>query len=77
MPRDMFTDVVDPSIKMGSKAWYTVPLTMAARGDDRRGAGHRSADGGGCPSDAAIDDGVRGGGATAPATAAAATAAAG
>ncbi|MBA3272054.1 MAG: hypothetical protein H0T71_16240, partial [Acidobacteria bacterium] len=28
MPRDMFGDVVDPSIKMGSKAWYTVPLTM-------------------------------------------------
>ena len=28
MPRDMFGDVVDPSIKMGNKAWYTVPLTM-------------------------------------------------
>ena len=28
MPRDMFGDVVDPSIKMGNKMWYTVPLTM-------------------------------------------------
>jgi len=28
VPRDMFGDIVDPSIKMGSKAWYTVPLTM-------------------------------------------------
>src|SRR6186997_2430115 len=24
----MFGDVVDPSIKMGNKMWYTVPLTM-------------------------------------------------
>jgi len=28
VPRDMFGDVVDPSIKMGNKMWYTVPLTM-------------------------------------------------
>ena len=28
MPKDMFGDVVDPSIKMGNKMWYTVPLTM-------------------------------------------------
>ena len=28
MPRDMFGDVVDPSIKMGNKSWYTVALTM-------------------------------------------------
>ncbi|MEW6320733.1 MAG: energy transducer TonB, partial [Acidobacteriota bacterium] len=32
MPRDMFGDVVDPSIKMGNKAWYTVPLTMLIEG---------------------------------------------
>ena len=32
MPKDMFGDVVDPSIKMGSKAWYTVPLTMLLEG---------------------------------------------
>jgi hypothetical protein len=28
VPRDMFGDVVDPSVKMGNKMWYTVPLTM-------------------------------------------------
>ena len=28
VPKDMFGDVVDPSIKMGNKMWYTVPLTM-------------------------------------------------
>ena len=28
MPRDMFHDVVDPSIKVGSKKWYTVPLSI-------------------------------------------------
>jgi hypothetical protein len=25
----MFGDVVDPSIKVGSKKWYTVPLSIA------------------------------------------------
>ena len=29
MPRDMFGDVVDPSIKVGSQKWYTVPLSIA------------------------------------------------
>ena len=28
MPRDMFGDVVDPSIKVGTRAWYTVPLSI-------------------------------------------------
>ncbi len=30
MPREMFGDVVDPSIKVGSQAWYTVPLSILA-----------------------------------------------
>ena len=30
MPRDMFGDVVDPSVKVGSQAWYTVPLSILA-----------------------------------------------
>ena len=29
MPRDMFGDVVDPWIKVGSQKWYTVPLSIA------------------------------------------------
>ena len=28
MPRDMFGDVVNPSIKIGSQKWYTVPLSV-------------------------------------------------
>ena len=28
MPRDMFGDIVEPSIKVGSKKWYTVPLSI-------------------------------------------------
>ena len=28
MPRDMFGDVVDPSIKVGSRSRYTVPLSI-------------------------------------------------
>ena len=28
MPRDLFGDVVSPSIKIGSKKWYTVPLSF-------------------------------------------------
>ncbi len=30
MPREMFGDVVDPSIKVGSQKWYTVPLSIIA-----------------------------------------------
>ena len=30
MPRDMFGDVVTPSIKVGSQKWYTVPLSIIA-----------------------------------------------
>ena len=28
MPRDMFGDIVEPSIKVGSQKWYTVPLSI-------------------------------------------------
>ncbi|MEQ1869960.1 MAG: hypothetical protein ABL961_08040, partial [Vicinamibacterales bacterium] len=30
MPRDMFGDVVNPSVKVGSRSWYTVPLSIVA-----------------------------------------------
>ena len=29
MPRELFGDVVDPSIKVGGQKWYTVPLSIA------------------------------------------------
>ena len=75
MPRDMFGDVVDPSIKMGNKMWYTVPLTMLIQATCSGGDRHRPADGRGSPADAAIDDGVRGGAAAAAAAPAAPAAA--
>ena len=28
MPKDLFGDVVEPSIKVGSQAWYTVPVSI-------------------------------------------------
>ena len=28
MPRDMFGDIVDPSVKVGTRSWYTVPLSI-------------------------------------------------
>ena len=28
MPREMFSDVSDPTIKLGTKQWYTVPLSI-------------------------------------------------
>jgi len=28
VPRDLFGDVVNPSIRIGSKKWYTVPLSF-------------------------------------------------
>ncbi len=30
MPREMFGDVVETSIKLGSQKWYTVPLSILA-----------------------------------------------
>jgi periplasmic protein TonB len=30
MPRDLFGDVSDPSVRVGSRKWYTVPLSLAA-----------------------------------------------
>ena len=30
MPRDMFGDVTNPSVKVGSQAWYTVPVSILA-----------------------------------------------
>src|SRR5688500_18380897 len=30
MPRELFGDVTDPSITVGSRKWYTVPLSLAA-----------------------------------------------
>jgi protein TonB len=29
MPRDLFGDVIDPSVRVGSRKWYTVPLSLA------------------------------------------------
>ena len=73
MPREMFGDVVEPSIKLGSQKWYTVPLSILAH-VVLFGAviiipldGHRRA------ADAADDDGVRGPAAAATTTPAAAS----
>lgn len=30
MPRDLFGDVTDPSVRVGNRKWYTVPLSLAA-----------------------------------------------
>ena len=30
MPRDMFGDVTDPTVRVGSQKWYTVPLSILA-----------------------------------------------
>ena len=29
MPKDMFRDIVDPTVKVGSQQWYTVPVSIA------------------------------------------------
>lgn len=29
MPRDLFGDVTDPSVRVGSRKWYTVPVSLA------------------------------------------------
>ena len=28
MPKDMFRDIVDPTVKVGSQQWYTVPVSI-------------------------------------------------
>ena len=30
MPREMFGDIVEPSVKVGGQKWYTVPLSIVA-----------------------------------------------
>ena len=30
MPREMFVDIVDPTVKVGNRSWYTVPVSIAA-----------------------------------------------
>ena len=74
MPRDMFGDVVDPSIKMGNKMWYTVPLTMLIQAAVVAALIIVPLMAMGCPADAAVDDGVCCGTAAAAAATAAATA---
>ncbi len=76
MPRDMFGDIVDPSVKVGTRAWYTVPLSIIVHTAGTRGGCDHPADGRGRASDAALDDGVCCGAAAAPATASSAAAAA-
>ena len=53
MPRDMFGDIVEPSIKVGSKEWYTVPLSIIVHTVIIGGGDHHPADGGRCAADAA------------------------
>ena len=70
----MFNDVVDPQIKVGGQKWYTVPLSMLRPHGHHCGHHHHPADGDGRDARGAVDDGLRGGAATA--TTPAATAAA-
>ena len=30
MPRDIFGEVANPTVKLGSQAWYTVPVSILA-----------------------------------------------
>ena len=77
MPRDMFGDVVDPSIKMGNKMWYTVPLTMLIQATVVAALVIVPLMATGALPTRALDDGVRGGAAAATAAAAPAAAARG
>ena len=73
MPRDMFGDVVNPSIRVGSQKRYTVPLSILVHVVIiARGADHPP-DGDGHPADSAVDDGVRRRAAAATASTAAAS----
>ena len=53
MPRDMFGDIVEPSIKVGSQKWYTVPLSIIVHTVIIGAVDHHSADGGRRAADAA------------------------
>ena len=75
MAREMFGDVVEPSIKVGSQKWYTVPLSIIVHTAIIGAVDHHPADGCRRAADAAVDDGVRRGAPAAAPTAASATAA--
>ena len=75
VPRDMFGDVVDPSIKVGGQKWYTVPLSILVHTVLIAGRHHHSPAGGRCAARGAVDDGVRGCAAAAPAAPSAAASA--
>ena len=66
VPREMFGDVVDPSVKVGTKQWYTVPLsflvhTVVSACPHRDPVARERRD-----PDTAVGDGLRGGAAAAP-----------
>ena len=71
----MFGDIVDPSVKVGTQQWYTVPVSILVHTAAVLALIVHPVDGGRRAADAAVDAGVRGCAATA-ATAATATAAA-
>ena len=35
MPRDLFGDVTRPSVSIGNRKWYTVPVSLALPFGDR------------------------------------------
>ena len=76
MPREekMFSDVVDPSVKVGNQQWYTVPLSVLVHTAGYRRHRHHSAPGRRHSADATVDAGVRGGAAAATSTATSAAA---
>ena len=71
MPREMFGEVSDPTIRVGTKQWYTVPLSILAHIRDHRRPDRDSAAGVGHDSDAAVGAGVCGDAAASAASAAA------
>ncbi len=78
MAREMFGDVVKPSITVGSKQWYTLPLSILAHVAVIACIDCDSPPGGRRLADAAGDDGrVRGSATTAAASTSTTTAAAG
>ena len=68
----MFGEIANPSIRVGSRQWYTVPLSIVAHVHGDRGGGDRAADGDRRAANASDDDGVRGRSASASASAASA-----
>ena len=56
---EMFGEIADPTVRIGTQRWYTVPLSIFVHVVVVAGVVDRSGDGSRCAAGAVVGDGVR------------------